>query len=467
MITFPRKAEDRMHRFHQHPTIEGVRACWCKGRHPLLWTITKLQERLDGLRIQIHRRKYVINPIKILNIDPNRNDENLAPIEAYLYFQGSEEQLSKCKHLVINYPGGGFVTMNHLHHESYVQQWANYLRDIAFISVNYRKAPEHKYPAGVNDCYYIYKCIVATNGKCLGMNVDSKEDIKIALTGDSAGGNLAAVVCCRAIVENIKIPDGLLMAYPVLDLNMSLFRPVNDAVDFHRNYTNTIARYADLPNDIDKGDVLKSIKETPLRSYVDNEKIAGILSNAEKQLNEKEYKAFNRKFDTGIARNRGASMAPLTSRVEYLNDGVLPIKYLLVLGEAYIPTNGDPINDMYLSPIRAPLNVLSKFPTTRIHVGSVDPLVDDSRRFTSLLKYANQKIDVKLLEWDGVSHAYIQCPPPLLPQARFSCELAVQWLSKMLNVKVVNPESFKYDYDKREQDLYDATDDFAFLRSRM
>ena len=144
-------------------------------------------------------------------------------------------------------------------------------------------------------------------------------------------------------------------------------------------------------------------------------------------------------------------MVPLTSRVQYLNDGVLPIRYLLILGEAYVPTNADPINDMYLSPIKAPLNVLSKFPTTRIHVGAVDPLVDDSRRFASLLKFANEAIDVKLLEWDGVSHAYIQCPTFLLPQARFSCEIAVQWLSQMLNVKVVNPESFKYDYDARER----------------
>ena len=132
-----------------------------------------------------------------------------------------------------------------------------------------------------------------------------------------------------------------------------------------------------------------------------------------------------------------------------------------------MPTNADPINDMYLSPIKAPLDILSKFPTTRIHCGAVDPLVDDSRRFASLLKYANKSIDIKLLEWDGVSHAYIQCPTYLLKQARYSCELAVQWLSQMLGVKVVNPESIKYDYNERIEGLRDATDDFAFLRSRM
>ena len=290
------------------------------------------------------------------------------------------------------------------------------------------------------------------------MNTDALP-IKVALTGDSAGGNFVAAVCCRSIVEEIKIPDGLLMAYPVLDLNMSLFRPVNDVVDYHRNYTNAIVRYSSS-QDIDKGDVYSS-----LNSYVEEGKIKEILKNAESALNDKQQKfhAFNRH----LLRNRGDVGHPLTSRVQFLNDGVLPIKYLLLLGEAYIPTNGDPVNDMYLSPIKAPNHVLSKFPKTRIHVGAVDPLVDDSRRFVSLLKYANSRSDVKLLEWDGVSHAYLQCPSFLLRQARFSIELSVHWLSDMLGVEVVDRESFKYDYGEREQGLNDKTDDFAFLRSRM
>merc|ERR1712129_685814 len=96
-----------------------------------------------------------------------------------------------------------------------------------------------------------------------------------------------------------------------------------------------------------------------------------------------------------------------------------------------------------------------------------DPLVDDSRRFAALLKRANAQCDVKLLEWDGMSHAYLQCPSFLLPQARYSVELSVQWLSQMLGVNVVGGESLKYDYAEREKDLHDATDDYASLRSRI
>ena len=126
-IVFNKKAEDRMHRFHNQAAgedgIKGIRACWSKGHHPLLWRITKFKEK-SRFWINIHRRHIVIDPVAILQLD--KSDENLCPIDVYLYFQGTEEELSRAQQLVINYPGGGFVTMNHLHHESYVQKWTNY-----------------------------------------------------------------------------------------------------------------------------------------------------------------------------------------------------------------------------------------------------------------------------------------------------------------------------------------------------
>ena len=196
-IIFNKRGENRMHRFHNQATIEGIRACWTKARHPFLWRLTKLKEKT---RIKIHRRRITIDPVSILHL--NATDENLVPIDVYLYFQGTDEELSNAKQMVINYPGGGFVTMNHLHHESYVQKWANYLH-IPFISVDYRKAPEHKYPAGFNDSFYVYRCIVETNGAILGIHSPTK--LKIALVGDSAGGNFVAAVTCRAIVEEMKV----------------------------------------------------------------------------------------------------------------------------------------------------------------------------------------------------------------------------------------------------------------------
>eukprot|EP00828_Plagiopyla_frontata_P040795 TRINITY_DN5629_c0_g1_i2.p2 TRINITY_DN5629_c0_g1~~TRINITY_DN5629_c0_g1_i2.p2 ORF type:complete len:155 (+),score=15.90 TRINITY_DN5629_c0_g1_i2:143-607(+) len=59
---------------------------------------------------------------------------------------------------------------------------------------------------------------------CMGpiFNLKTK---KIIITGDSAGGNLAAALTILCIQNKIKIPDGLFLAYPALDLTETKFTP--------------------------------------------------------------------------------------------------------------------------------------------------------------------------------------------------------------------------------------------------
>jgi acetyl esterase/lipase len=45
------------------------------------------------------------------------------------------------------------------------------------------------------------------------------------LVGDSAGGNLAAALTILAIKEQIKVPDGLMMVYPALNLDVETYTP--------------------------------------------------------------------------------------------------------------------------------------------------------------------------------------------------------------------------------------------------
>jgi acetyl esterase/lipase len=77
--------------------------------------------------------------------------------------------------------------------------------------VNYRLAPEHPFPAGLNDCVdavaWVWK-----NGPGHRSTATS-----LALVGDSAGGNLAAAACIDIIEKNKKLPSRLALLSPALD----------------------------------------------------------------------------------------------------------------------------------------------------------------------------------------------------------------------------------------------------------
>lgn len=104
--------------------------------------------------------------------------------------------------VIINYHGGGFISplLPGLEHELW-QDATTY--GVVLFAIDYRTAPENKYPAAVNDCYNAFKWIAEHAGEFGG------DTGRIALTGNSAGANLVAVVTQKAkkegIVHKIKL----------------------------------------------------------------------------------------------------------------------------------------------------------------------------------------------------------------------------------------------------------------------
>lgn len=112
--------------------------------------------------------------------------------------------------VLVYYHGGGWVVCDIETHNNLCCSIANQAECIV-VSVEYRLAPEHKYPAAVEDAYaaaeWVFDCAGTLGG-------DSR---RIALGGDSAGGNLAAVVALKARDKAAFRPSLQVLIYPVTD----------------------------------------------------------------------------------------------------------------------------------------------------------------------------------------------------------------------------------------------------------
>lgn len=125
------------------------------------------------------------------------------------------------RRLVLNFHGGGFVLGSSRQCDWSCSIVAREL-DAVVVSVDYRLAPTHRFPAGVEDCYDALLW-VAEHAEDLGGDA-----ARIGLMGDSAGGNLAAVVTILARDEGGPAIGHQALLYPATDLT--------DAVDRDRSY---------------------------------------------------------------------------------------------------------------------------------------------------------------------------------------------------------------------------------------
>lgn len=116
--------------------------------------------------------------------------------------------------VVMYFHGGGWVLGDFKTHERLIRKLAN-IANAAIVFVDYSPAPEAIYPTQINEAYAATKWI-AENGASL--NLDST---KLAVAGDSVGGNMAAVVAIMAKEKKTPKIDFQLLFYPVTDANFS------------------------------------------------------------------------------------------------------------------------------------------------------------------------------------------------------------------------------------------------------
>lgn len=112
--------------------------------------------------------------------------------------------------ILVYFHGGGWVLCNLDTHDGTARRLCNHARCIV-VSVDYRLAPEHPFPAPLEDCYAATQW-TAENAASLG-----GDPTRLAIGGDSAGGNLTAATALLARDRGGPALVHQLMIYPVID----------------------------------------------------------------------------------------------------------------------------------------------------------------------------------------------------------------------------------------------------------
>lgn len=116
--------------------------------------------------------------------------------------------------VVVYFHGGGFVIADTKVYEASVRGLAKKAKAIV-ISADYRRAPEHKFPTQTEDAFAAYQWALA-NAKSI-----NGDPMRVAVAGESAGGNLATVVSMMAMEKKIQMPVHQLLVYPVVNDDMN------------------------------------------------------------------------------------------------------------------------------------------------------------------------------------------------------------------------------------------------------
>ena len=115
---------------------------------------------------------------------------------------------------LVYYHGGGWLLGSLDSHDVVCRRFAN-AAGCVVVSVDYRMAPEHPFPAAVDDCAEATR-FVSARAASLGI-----DPARIAVGGDSAGGNLAAVMALMARDGSLPPLAFQLLIYPATDMTMT------------------------------------------------------------------------------------------------------------------------------------------------------------------------------------------------------------------------------------------------------
>ncbi|KAI7868606.1 Alpha/Beta hydrolase protein [Spinellus fusiger] len=438
-LIFADAAEERVRRVRATISIDHMRVSWEKlAYNPILNKINSLM--LPKLTLE-----------QIITIQ--RSAADIPPTEVYLYYARPLETLEQHDTLLLQFPGGGFVSMPPPCHQDPIAIWANQT-GLPICSVNYKKAPEYPYPWAIEECYELYVQLIKTRGKIIGLSGTRK--LKIIVLGDSAGGNISAAVTLKIIEHNQKIcaqsensseiareliplPVGVVLIYPALDFELSCWMSPSQLSLIHSDSTTQLFRSGSLETLWESKDHFSHV--SPLSVVPDLEKNQSLWRRV---LGRKKVHAPIRQCVYQIPRDTRAwqsSHLAMTSRMSFFNDRIISADAMRAMAIMYLGPHATPDfdTDYLLSPVIAPLELLAEFPKTYMICGEKDPFVDDTVIFAGRLRQAKQQqgnssndndsiVRVKFLE--GIGHSFLQMMA-ILPEASQASRTIGDWIQEI------------------------------------
>jgi acetyl esterase len=174
------------------------------------------------------------------------------PIPARLYIPSSRLGADPVPTLMFVH-GGGQALGDLDSHDGACRHLAEH-SGVQVLAIDYRRPPEHPFPAPVDDCFAAYQWLVKNAD---AVNADPE---RLAVGGDSAGGNLAATTAIQAAEAGIPLAFQLLV-YPVTDfVNRARSRDLFDGGGFYL-VREGMDRLTDwyLPDPADRANPLASV----------------------------------------------------------------------------------------------------------------------------------------------------------------------------------------------------------------
>ena len=140
--------------------------------------------------------------------------------------------------VLVYYHGGGWVIANIQTYDASCRALANKAKCVV-VSVGYRQAPEYKFPASHEDSYAALQYVMNNTARFGG------DPRRVAVGGESAGGNLAGAVCLMARNRKGKMPIYQLNVYPIAgtDLNTPSYLSNAGAIPLSKPFMAWFFRY--------------------------------------------------------------------------------------------------------------------------------------------------------------------------------------------------------------------------------